>query len=225
MLADEIIDRSDAPGLILRKLSPHVLSELIQAILTDVRELSRICARSFLHSTGIFKLVLSESTYSSSEVRLHVWKSGCVFPSGSNYESVHNHRWHFCSRILQGTFCKELFVVSNAGPGSFSHYRFEATAPGQLNTVTERGSCDLQTSFRVHLFPGQTYEMAPSAYHLIKPVDENFSATLFVRGPYETNGTDVFLPAEMSLHEASSKSIEPIEPNQVKNLLQVIQRD
>lgn len=210
-------------GLLDKYEDVAVLNELVASLLLSEDTLSRLALRSFLHPTGIFKLVLAESAYSNIGMRLHIWKNGNAYPENTNYDSVHNHRWDFVSKIVVGEFRKCLFRKDISEGVEYSKFLFFGADQNRLNLTQASGTEKLYSYFSATLSGGTRYSQTSEVLHLIEPISNSFSATLFIRSPYYSDQTEVYLPGRRKLVGLQEKTKNFLTIEDTRLLLMMLQ--
>ena len=107
-------------------------------------------------------------------IRLHRFRAGTVHGIGAAHPTIHDHRWHFTSRILLGHYSETIFDALQ---------------------VTDTTWELKPRSSRQHL-QGSTYSLAPGILHQTVNDGEHPCLTLFVRGRSVTAANRVWNPAE-----------------------------
>ena len=77
-------------------------------------DMQNILERSYSHQNGFFKIVLYKSL--TCQIRLHIWEG-----SKEIDENVHDHRFHFTSKILLGKYSEEIFEPDKCGIDYFAY--------------------------------------------------------------------------------------------------------
>ena len=208
------------PDSILREL---VQSELVQLALDEVESssslLDNLSKNSYWHSTGIFKLVLWKPQGNTPEVRLHIWSERSRTFSATHVDSIHNHRWDFASKILSGTFRKELFTTEDVGLNDHQHFRFESQGRGQPNKVTHIANVSVNTSFDTTIECGGQYYLNSRILHRLTPTTKDLSATLFVCSPNLFTYSDVLFSPDSRKQNSEPPAAPKLDPALIVRLL------
>ena len=208
------------PDSILREL---VQSELVQLALDEVESssslLDNLSKNSYWHSTGIFKLVLWKPQGNTPEVRLHIWSERSRTFSATHVDSIHNHRWNFASKILSGTFRKELFTTENTDLNDHQHFRFESQGRGQPNKVTHIADVSVNTSFDTTIECGGQYYLNSRILHRLTPITKELSATLFVCSPNLFAHSDVLFSPGSRKQNSEPPAAPKLDPTLIVSLL------
>jgi hypothetical protein len=216
---------TNSNSLLLPALN-HILSKLdllssVSLILGNEKLLNELCHRSFLHPTGIIKIIMTEENYHSFSTRLHIWPNGNRYPQNTNYESIHDHRWDFASNILAGTFRKRLFEVNpSSGLDVKSRMLLGGNSNEKLNYVKELDNTKICEIFETELSVGDSYFQCAHALHLIAPVSDEFSATIFLRTPYYLDRAHVYLPNDTELKGVQKDSKQYLSPKCLAEILE-----
>ena len=82
------------------------LISVIDEILKSDEIITRITQTSYKNITGFLKIVLVSSDKESWKLRLHIWQEDGI-------EDLHNHKWDFYSKIIQGTIIQDTYTIAN----------------------------------------------------------------------------------------------------------------
>lgn len=179
----------DQIGPVLRRLQAFDMVELLGTS-TDVGNrhlIDAMCADSYIHPNGFYKISFPRSHDSPVRVRLHVWL-GDEF---ANQEpDAHNHKWSFASKVLIGKVTHDLLHVT-PGPGNYHHYEYKRVGRG--HRYTRSGTVELQLR-RVEAAPkGIIYSMDSRTVHRVRPDESGCTATLVVELAPARTRTDIFV--------------------------------
>ncbi len=178
-------------GEVLRLLSaPSVLPRLLDHILA-AGNLTPLAALSYRHPNHFEKLVLAQVP-SGHKVVVHVWPGGGESPHRDG--NLHNHRWHFATRVLIGSYSFTEFEVAEAANGTGPIHREHrySVGPDGEHRLEDVGPCRMVVTQRRTLRSGDTYLLPNSVVHQIEMGDQAPTVTLFVQGPPVSSSTRVF---------------------------------
>lgn len=172
-----------------RKLRTLDVAELIEMTLVPENAdlLDGMCADSYLHTNGFYKLSFPYSPTSPVRVRLHIWPSNALL---DREPDAHNHKWAFVSKVLIGALRHDVMSV-DAGRGDHSHYQYMRVAGG--HQYMQRGSADLRVRAVEVTAEGRVYSMDSGTVHRVHPVDSDFTATMVIELAPARAITDVFV--------------------------------
>lgn len=212
--------RSDRPDNILRELMERdFVSRLLDEVESDSNLVDHIAKHSYWHSTGIFKLVLWKPPGNTPEVRIHIWSKRSREFSATHVDSIHNHRWNFASRVLAGSFTKELFTTENTDHNDHQHFQFESQGRGLPNKVTHIGDVAIRTTFKTAIERDGEYYLDSRVLHRITPVSNDLSATLFVSSPNLFSFSDVLFSPDSRRQDSQPPPAPRLAPDLIHDLL------
>ena len=190
-MIQDLVRRLDADQIrpVQRRLQAFDAVELLETT-TDVGNrhlIDAMCADSYIHPNGFFKISFPHSLDSPARVRLHVWL-GYAF--ASQEPDAHNHKWSFASKVLIGKVTHDVLHVS-PGPGNYHHYEYKRVGRG--HRYTHFGTAELQLR-RVEATPkGIIYSMDSRTVHRVRPDESACTATLVVELAPARTRTDIFV--------------------------------
>lgn len=190
-MIQDLMRRLDADhiGPVQRRLQSFDVVELLETF-TDVRNrhlIDAMCADSYIHPNGFYKISFPRSHDSPIRVRLHVWL-GDAF--AGQEPDAHNHKWSFASKVLIGKVTHDVLHV-RPGPGNYHHYKYTRVAHG--HQYVHSGTAELQLR-RVEATPeGIIYSMDSRTVHRVRPDESGCTATLVVELAPARTRTDVFV--------------------------------
>lgn len=159
---DDII--LDSCRIILEQYAKKELLSHVLAYLPEKEDMFSLCE----HKKTIDKITLYKSVYTETSIRLHLFS-----PAFAAYpEFVHEHRWSFCSYILQGGYIKQIFAQPIAT---------DQIKPDKI--------------FEAFLGKGDVYYFSHKGFHIVKPLPGTVS--MLIRGPsckeqaYHVNPSEV----------------------------------
>lgn len=85
--------------------------EIFDEILQDKDFLENISLKSYSHFNGFDKISIFSGN--SFKLRVHIWWKQST--SKNNLENIHDHRWDFCSLILNGSYISQEFEQKSNG--------------------------------------------------------------------------------------------------------------
>jgi hypothetical protein len=189
------LERARTPaelGDVLRSLcAPPLLPRLLDRIL-EKEDLTPLVEQSYRHPNHFEKLVLARVP-SGHKVVAHVWpgaKRGKPHRDGN----LHDHRWHFATYVLAGSYGFTEFEVGRADRGSgpvYREHRYSVGLRGE-HRLEDVGPRYLVTTQRRTLRAGDAYLLPNSVIHHIEMDDPAPTVTLFVQGPPISASTRVF---------------------------------
>lgn len=176
-----------------RICAASVLPRLIDLLLTAEHDASGTAAASYEHPNGFDKLVLA-SLPSGHKIVLHAWPAA---PAGRARRdaNMHNHRWHFATKVLAGSYSYTEFEEAPPGASSasaFHEHRYTTDGTDGGHHLALDGTCWLAPARSRRLRRGDTYLLPSSVIHSIAMDDERPTVTLFVQGPAVRESTRVF---------------------------------
>jgi hypothetical protein len=150
------------------------LSELLTTLANHYS--AQIAQSSYLHANGFYKLLLL-SSHDKSNLRLHIRMPG---QAGDVEENVHDHRWHFGSKMLWGSY--QMFEWKEFEQGSYRyyHYKYKRSAS---EIKFPKGIQFLEIISDSIYIKGDKYFMDDSRLHSIKPIEDQGFITLVLTGP------------------------------------------
>lgn len=206
----EVIDRASALGsrvsgdgradfeTLARELGAAATTRsLLTELLRDERFLARVAEQSFHHTNHFDKIVfLADGDAGAMRLALNLWRPPFTTSEVAD-EQIHDHRCEFWSTILFGTLRSEEFE-RNTGGETYEEVRYRAAASlsgAKRNEYRPIGPVGLRRTRHVVHRAGTTYHLARRQIHRIVISDEP-TATLLLRGPYETEKTSLFTTEE-----------------------------
>ena len=188
---------------------------VIRDILQNATALASAAERACLHANGFYKVPLISDPDGRFSIRLHVWK-GASLPSDPDGVDVHNHRWDFATKVLQGAYRSRTYRDSVMGQpvarqrcwssAGSSDYRVESEGAGCIELLEEsiRGA-------------GSVYVLRSRVLHQVVPI-ELPTVTLMVRGRSQHAWSNV-RSMGMNAVTAGHRSIRRPTPSEFAALL------
>ncbi len=176
-----------------------VLARVIDLLVAAEYDASGPAAASYEHPNGFDKLVLA-SLPSGHKVVLHAWPAA---PAGRARKdaNMHNHRWHFATRVLTGSYSYTEFEGAPPGAPSasvFHEHVYTTDGTDGSHRLASVGMCRLAPVRSRRLRRGDTYLLPSSVIHSIAMDDEQPTVTLFVQGPAVRESTRIFSAAPLT---------------------------
>jgi hypothetical protein len=197
------LTRADSPsrmGEALERIcAGPVLARTIDLLLASERDAAAAASASYEHPNGFDKLVLA-SLPSGHKVVLHAWPAA---PAGRGRKdaNLHNHRWHFATRVLAGSYRYTEYEDAPPDASSapvFHEHRYTTDGTDGGHQLTAQGPRRLAIARSLRLCRGDVYLLHSSVIHSIALDDEGPTVTLFVQGPAVRESTKVFSTAPLS---------------------------
>lgn len=163
----------------------RLVHEIVQSICADDRLLTLCAERSTRHPLGFDKFVLHATDIY--QLRIHVWWPEVVHGT----EHIHNHRFSFASGIIFG----KIHVASyRSARNGIPHARFrEKRYSGGMYEYRPYGQVQVGLASLQTLCPGSAYYLDSGELHRVQVVDQDLSATLFIRLSQDRKSTDVLV--------------------------------
>jgi hypothetical protein len=135
--------------------------------------------RSFVayqHPNGFTKVRLVSLTDLGWTLRLHVWSAH------ASDRDIHNHRWHFASRVLSGRLIERRYTSAADNSGQWCRYVCSASADGQY-VLDDPRACDVELLGEECYWSGTSYRRSADALHLaMAGPGPQPTVTLFLQG-------------------------------------------
>lgn len=206
---DALVPRE--PTHILKQLSRRENAKyFVEAIRDNVSTLEDIASRSYRHSNGFDKIVLSPES-SERILRMHVWYPGAMEPD------LHNHRWSFRSVIVLGTFFHAEYLPDDSGE-CWSHFKYLPRDGKEYFDLVPHGDVRLRRRVERTLAPGSRYNLSSKQIHYFRMKSDKIGVTFIIQEPAERQITDVFkcvqrdnMPVLRSLVESRSMTVTELD--------------
>lgn len=180
---------ADQIGPARRRLQVFDAVELLETSI-DVGNrhlIDAMCADSYIHANGFYKISFPYSQDSPVRLRLHIWPGDALMGSEPD---AHNHKWSFVSRVLIGKLMHDVLHVS-PGSGEYHHYEYKRVGCG--HQYIRSGTAELKLR-RVEAAPsGIVYSMDARTVHRVRPDESGYTATLVVELAPARAQTDIFV--------------------------------
>lgn len=145
--------------------------------------------RAYQHEIGFDKITLGVDPTSGALLRAHFWKeAGNDLEASPLAGNLHNHRWNFASRILQGELRIDKFTLSSNGQ-TYRHYRYWPEHGDDLEFVGHAG-LDVGGSELVR--EGAEYFEEANEIHHATPAPGDPAVTLMARSRSTRAYADVY---------------------------------
>jgi hypothetical protein len=105
-------------------LDPSYACHVVASLINDPSKVQGV-----FHDNGFYKLTLAKGP-GGVVLRAHIWLEGQ--PPHQSDGNIHNHRWSFASRILQGAMTTVSFEVDRDGELSVQHYAYMPDADTEI---------------------------------------------------------------------------------------------
>jgi hypothetical protein len=200
------------------------LQAYLRAVTLDDALAAQIAAASFWHPSGFARLVLHAHGQPEFYVRLHVWPDGCPDRPIFDVSQIHGHRWAYASLVLVGGIHAEYFeerpdfdlddekilLCRRYGNG-------QATGAECGPLLAEGAAPLLSVGGNTYGWP-ESHGGEPDDLHLVMPFDGEFTATLFLHGPYLKHTVPVYQPLGRDAPGGRSHPIETTEVQRIAEL-------
>lgn len=219
-MIQDLMRRLDADHIVpaQRRLQSFDVVELLETS-TDVSNrhlIDVMCADSYIHPNGFYKISFPRSHDFPIRVRLHVWLRDAF--AGQEPDAfvgqepdAHNHKWSFASKVLTGKVTHDVLNVK-PGRGNYHHYKYTRVAHG--HQYAHSGTAELQLR-RVESAPkGIIYSMDSRTVHRVRPDESDCTATLVVELAPARTRTDVFV-ANGSKPQGVTVATEHLKTDQI----------
>jgi hypothetical protein len=182
-------------GAVLEELATRRVFVALLDVLLEEGDLARLAALSYRHPNHFDKLVLADLS-GGQKIVVHTWPAA---PADRPHRdgNLHNHRWHFATRVLAGSYRFAEFEIGEAdSPPLFYEHRYSVDPEGN-HRLEEVGRCGLTVACERKLSAGDTYLLDSSVVHHIEMAHPEPTVTLFVQGPAVRSTTRVFSPTPL----------------------------
>lgn len=180
---------ADQIGPAQRRLQAFDAVELLETS-TDVGNghlIDAMCADSYIHANGFYKISFPYSQDSPVRIRLHVWPGDALMDTEPD---AHNHKWSFVSKVLAGKLTHDVLHVS-PDSGEYHHYEYKRVGLG--HQYIHSGTAELEMR-RIEAAPrGIVYSMDARTVHRVRPDESSYTATLVVELAPARAQTDIFV--------------------------------
>lgn len=186
------------------------LSLILRMLLDDEQRVSEIAARSYGHSNGFDKFVLSSFGPTGYKLRLHIWNPDS---SAFDVEHIHSHAWDFASSLITGSYKTQIFQQSDDG-NDFYHYIYRGPTNYSMRLIEHlKLSCvlDIKSS------EGDTYSLKHTAWHRVINQPDTLTSTLIITGPVLRAESDVF--SEGPIPGEEKMAVQRLSPEELRNKL------
>lgn len=155
----------------LQKFGSKGIQSVINDILTNEDLLIETAANSYLHKNGFYKIILIDKQ--NFRVRFHFWMPGC-----DSKETLHNHRWHIASAIINGSLKSEIWEDSASCHAKlYDEYMYT----GKHVNPHLIGKARVEfVKYQSHM-AGESYILQPHVLHRIISQPDEMTATLICR--------------------------------------------
>ena len=195
------------------------LKYLLNSILSDEEKINTCSSQSEFHRLGFDKIcLLSNPKY---QLRLHIWRPQKKFKT----EGIHNHKFNFVSRIIEGQLQHTLYErCNNEDPNSiFLHeYIFNPKENFKASDTFEYKGISPIKMINDEVYPKNTiYNLHHESFHNAIPTDNNvLTATLFLRTSNIKSSDTIFERIPFVETDKPNITFTPADyKEQVKNLI------
>jgi hypothetical protein len=152
---------------------------VVREVLRGAAALASTAERACLHDNGFYKVPLISDPDERFSIRLHVWKRAAL-PSDTEDVDVHNHRWDFATKVLQGAYVSRTYRDSAVGK-QVSKQRCWSSAGSSDYRVESEGAGHVELLEEVIRGVGSVYVLRSRVLHQVVPVEVP-TVTMMVRG-------------------------------------------
>ncbi|MFG3162320.1 hypothetical protein ACGFY8_20925 [Streptomyces sp. NPDC048232] len=192
-----------------RLVRSSALTAHVRSALGSSKEIRRMSEKSQVHPNAFDKVTLFQTSLGVKLV-LHRWLAA----DDAADDSIHNHRWDFCSAVLGGMLLCEEYV--ERPDGTVRAYAHEYRSPGDTAeySLTSLGGSRVALVGRITHGVGAVYHQAHDVLHRAR-VSSSGALTLIVQGPVLADSTAVH---SSSLRPAAHRVLRR-EPGEVAHAL------
>lgn len=162
-------------------LKASVVRPIVAKLMDDPSEVEGV-----VHDNGFYKLTLGQSA-GGVVLRAHVWLGDQRFHQGDG--NIHNHRWNFASRILQGVMTTVSFKADDGGELSLLHHAYRPDADPEIQYVGVARLCQVSSET---FTDGDFYYLDATTIHRAQPGSGRTTVTLVARSKAERQYADVY---------------------------------
>jgi hypothetical protein len=162
-------------------LDPSLVRHMVASLMDDPSRVEGIA-----HDNGFHKLTLGRVP-GGVVLRAHIWLEGHGFDETAG--NIHNHRWSFVSRILQGAMTTVSFEVVRGGGLRVQHYTYR---PGTDPEIRYVGPAHLRQMTAQTFADGDWYYLDAQTIHQAQPRAGLRTVTLVARSAAELECADVY---------------------------------
>jgi hypothetical protein len=165
------------------------LIEFLESIYSDDNALANVAAKSYAHRNGFDKLVLIASSDPEFRLRLHIW-----WPNSDEVGDmhIHNHKWDFRSRIIEGSYRHQTYAV-DAGGEEWHRYRCHSVLQKQGHQMEYECTQHLRCVFDNIVVKNSEYTIDHSILHKVSLMDPfHLTSTIILQSPVLQVGTIVY---------------------------------
>jgi hypothetical protein len=196
-------------------LTPEAICQYLDEVLADVHDLCELHKRSYVHPLGFHKFELYQSPSTKGfSVRLHYWPP----ESRMQNEDIHDHCFHFYSKILLGNF---RHVLYREQPDGIRHEKYLYSIDEDFrSTKIWIGSRHLVTKEYISAASGDFYSMNANTLHSVKE-SRHQRISVILRTPYIKHRAKVYEKENRHTDLEYSRSPESISSiNEFGKILQ-----
>ncbi len=167
------------------ELEPAALGGILQTILGSESLVAQVVAQSYVHENGFLKIVIARDM-NGRALRLHRWAG-----HAENRGNIHNHRWNFRSRILEGVLSFDEFSIASGAGRSLRRYEYLG---GNMREALTCASARVRRAATGSRVAGEKYAMSATTLHRTWAQGDTPTLTVVARGPTLLNRADVLKP-------------------------------
>jgi hypothetical protein len=166
-----------------------IIAELLESAYSDNTVLSAIAAKSYVHSNGFDKFVLLVSSEPEFRLRFHVWWPNS---KGTSDTDIHNHKWDFRSRIIEGSYRHQEYIVDTSGE-KWQYHICHSILQKKGHQMEHKGTKDLFCVSDSILVKECEYTLDHRVLHKVSLLDHSkITSTIVLQGPVMQSSTVVY---------------------------------
>jgi hypothetical protein len=156
-----------------------VVGRIVRDALQNEGLLGSLAQQSSLHINGFYKVPLVSAPDDRFSIRLHVWKH--LLPrTDAEDADVHNHRWNFATKVLQGAYVSRTFRDSPVGKRVSKQRCWSSEGCADYRVENEGVGCIELLEETAH-GAGTSYVLHSHVLHQVVPIAAP-TVTIMVRG-------------------------------------------
>lgn len=169
-----------------------LLTQLLNAILTERDRRENVSRRSYRHPNGFEKLVLLAGDAPYYKLRLHVWH-----PNARPIRSdIHNHRWNFGTKLLVGEYEMQLFRTDKTGRRRYSYW-YEPANRATSFSLDYNGVVCVKVAVHINVSEGSSYLLAHDTLHRVTVGANTTVVSLVLQGQRRADTTTVMMEEKL----------------------------
>lgn len=156
---------------VLQEFGNKGIEATLNDMLRNESSLVEFAKMAYLHKNGFYKIILINDNHF--KIRLHLWMPGVI-----SKETLHNHRWHIASTVLNGKLQSEIWDDSvSIHAKHYDEYLY--TSKHVKPTLIGKTKVELIKTI-IHQ-TGDAYTLEPHILHRIITSGNEMIATLICR--------------------------------------------